>query len=67
MYLTVANNPRSKRYLREETILACVIPGPTEPSLKQLNPILDPIVDELHELYGGEFSHHHRNLVLMAI
>ncbi|KAI0085000.1 hypothetical protein BDY19DRAFT_909442 [Irpex rosettiformis] len=34
MYLTILNNPNGKQFLREETILICTIPGPTEPSLK---------------------------------
>lgn len=46
MYLIICNNPRAKRYLREETILVCVMPGPTEPSLEQMNYVLDPMVDD---------------------
>ncbi|QRV77507.1 Transposase family tnp2 [Ceratobasidium sp. AG-Ba] len=34
-------------------ILACVIPGPGEPSLEELNQVLDPLVEELQTLYDG--------------
>lgn len=56
IYLIICNNPRAKRYLREETILICVIPGPSEPSLEQMNPVIDPMVDDLNRLYNGESS-----------
>ena len=54
IYLVICNNPRAKRYLREETILVCVIPGPTEPSLEQMNSVIDPMVEDLKKLYGGK-------------
>ncbi|RDX44360.1 hypothetical protein OH76DRAFT_1458045 [Lentinus brumalis] len=53
VYITVCNNPRAKRFLREETILYCVIPGPTEPTTAQLNHVLSPLVHELRKLYNG--------------
>ncbi|OSD03378.1 hypothetical protein PYCCODRAFT_1365629 [Trametes coccinea BRFM310] len=53
IYLTICNNPRSKRFLPEETMLLAVIPGPEEPSLEQLNSILEIFVPELLELYNG--------------
>ena len=53
LYLTVSNNPRSKRFLREETFLLAVLPGPTEPSLEQLNHVLKIFVPELKNLYEG--------------
>ena len=53
IYLTVSNNPHSKRYLREETFLLAILPGPTEPSLEELNHVLDIFVPELKELYEG--------------
>lgn len=53
MYLTILNNPRTKRFLREETILVCVIPGPTEPSLEQLNAVIEPFVQEMLILGSG--------------
>ncbi|KAI9065736.1 hypothetical protein FKP32DRAFT_1610486 [Trametes sanguinea] len=51
IYCTVCNNPRSKRFLREETILLAVIPGPEEPSLEQLNSVLEIFVLEAQRLY----------------
>lgn len=53
MYVTICNNPREKRFLREETILACVIPGPTEPSREELNSCLEPIVEDILKLEDG--------------
>lgn len=44
-------------FLREETILVCVVPGPHEPSLEQLNYVLEPFVREVHILYGGLVSY----------
>ncbi|OBZ75252.1 hypothetical protein A0H81_04647 [Grifola frondosa] len=54
IYITICNNPRSKRFLAEETILNCVIPGPDEPSLEQLNFVLEPFVNDMRQLYYGE-------------
>lgn len=53
VYITVLNNPLSKRFRREETILACVIPGPTEPSLEELNYVVEPLVEDLLLLESG--------------
>ncbi|KAJ3014376.1 hypothetical protein NUW54_g1323 [Trametes sanguinea] len=53
IYCTLCNNPRAKRFLREETILLAVIPGPEEPSLEQLNAILEVFVLEARHLYDG--------------
>ncbi|KAL7279486.1 hypothetical protein ACG7TL_007329 [Trametes sanguinea] len=53
IYLTVCNNPRSKRFLREETFLLATIPGPDEPSLEQLNHILQVFIPDLLALYNG--------------
>ncbi|KAH9850227.1 hypothetical protein C2E23DRAFT_861486 [Lenzites betulinus] len=53
IYATLCNNPRSKRFLREETILLAVIPGPEEPSLEHLNNILEPFVAEAAKMYRG--------------
>lgn len=59
VYITLLNNPLATRFRREETILACVIPGPTEPSLEQLNQILEPIVEDLKTLEYGIFFKAH--------
>ncbi|KIJ28204.1 hypothetical protein M422DRAFT_90591, partial [Sphaerobolus stellatus SS14] len=53
MYVTIKNNPPALQYLMEETILICVIPGPHEPSLEQLNYILEPFVEGVQLLYQG--------------
>ncbi|OBZ73172.1 hypothetical protein A0H81_06975 [Grifola frondosa] len=57
IYITICNNPRSKRFLAEETILNCVIPGPDEPSLEQLNFVLEPFVNDMRQLYYGVNFH----------
>ncbi|TDL13640.1 hypothetical protein BD410DRAFT_872916 [Rickenella mellea] len=44
LYMCCLNNPRGFRYLREETILVLLIPGPHEPSLEQINCVLEPVV-----------------------
>lgn len=54
MYATILNNPYPKRFLREETVLVCVIPGPSEPSLEQLNSVIEPFVEEMLTLGNGK-------------
>ncbi|OSD04070.1 hypothetical protein PYCCODRAFT_1444205 [Trametes coccinea BRFM310] len=54
IYLTVCNNPCSKRFLRKETFLLATIPGPDEPSLEQLNHILQVFIPDLIALYNGQ-------------
>lgn len=51
--MTLYNNPRSIRFLHEETLLVLVIPGPQEPSLEQLNEVLYPVVQSMKQLYNG--------------
>lgn len=63
VYITICNNPRGVRFRREETILYCVIPGPTEPTTAQLNVILQPLIKDLRKLYGGMTS----NLVFFLL
>ncbi|CDO76806.1 hypothetical protein BN946_scf185033.g3 [Trametes cinnabarina] len=53
IYCTICNNPRAKRFLREETILLAIIPGPEEPSLEELNSVLEIFVMEARRLYDG--------------
>lgn len=55
IYLSFLNLHRSLRYRPENTILACVIPGPGEPHLEQLNEILDPLIDEFKTLYASMY------------
>ncbi len=52
VYLVVMNLPREHRFLRENLILAGIIPGPSEPEIS-VNSFLDPLVDELNMLWKG--------------
>lgn len=52
VYLSIMNLPRKERFLQENIILACVIPGPHEPSLL-MNSLLNPLVKELKKLWRG--------------
>lgn len=56
LYITICNNPQTIRYLREETILTLVLPGPHEPTLEQLNNVLVPLIHDLKNLYLGAFQ-----------
>ena len=51
MYLTILNLPRSERYKIENTIIAGLIPGPSEP--KRIHGFLKPVVDQLEDLWKG--------------
>lgn len=51
IYMTCLNLPRDKRDKMENIFLVGIIPGPTEPSLTQINHILRPLVDVLLELW----------------
>lgn len=53
LYLTLCNNPRSIRFLREETELIMAIPGPNEPKLDQMNKLMDIFVSHLLEAGKG--------------
>ncbi|KAG2062663.1 hypothetical protein BDR04DRAFT_1164826 [Suillus decipiens] len=55
LWLTIDNLPRSIRFLRENTFLLLIIPGPTEPNTDQLNGLLEPFIRELEDLGEGEF------------
>lgn len=54
IYLTIQNLHRSARFLPANVILACLIPGPKEPPLEELNLVLQPIVNKLKEIYAGK-------------
>ncbi|KAF8576758.1 hypothetical protein K439DRAFT_1655194 [Ramaria rubella] len=56
-YLTIKNNHRSIQFLREETILVAVFPGPTEPSLEELNCLMEPFAADMLCLYNEELVH----------
>lgn len=51
IYLVVQNLPRSERFKVSNIILVGLIPGPKEP--KSINPYLDLLVDDLHQLFHG--------------
>lgn len=53
--MTICNLPREVRFLREETFLLATIPGPKEPSVDQINHVIEPIVRDLLALEEGEF------------
>ncbi|KAG2078296.1 hypothetical protein BDR04DRAFT_996086, partial [Suillus decipiens] len=52
-YTVICNNPREIRYLAEETILM-IIPGPDEPSLEQMNHLIEPFVESMLWLEKGQ-------------
>ena len=52
IFLAVLNLPRNIRYKRENMILVGIIPGPSEPHY-HLNSYLEPLVEELNELWTG--------------
>ncbi|KAF9222500.1 hypothetical protein BS17DRAFT_767723 [Gyrodon lividus] len=52
-YAVICNNPCSIHYLPEETILVMVMPGPEEPSLEQMNNLLEPFVESMLWLEKG--------------
>ena len=52
IYVTILNLPRYLRYKRENVILLGIIPGPHEPR-KNINTFLQPLVDELQQLWVG--------------
>ncbi|OAD68293.1 hypothetical protein PHYBLDRAFT_102318, partial [Phycomyces blakesleeanus NRRL 1555(-)] len=47
------NLPREERMKLENIILVGVMPGPKEAKIDQMNNFLEPLVDELVELYGS--------------
>lgn len=52
IYMVCLNLPPSIRYKAENMYLAGIIPGPREPSLTQINHLLEPLVEELLELWA---------------
>ncbi|CUA70797.1 U3 small nucleolar RNA-associated protein 6 homolog [Rhizoctonia solani] len=53
IYLAILNLPRHARYQVHNVILACIVSGPTEPSLENLNFVVEPIVESFKQLYAG--------------
>lgn len=46
------NLPRSMRFKRENIILLRILPGPSEPK-HDVNPYIEPLIDELCEMWTG--------------
>lgn len=51
VYLVCLNLPPEIRYRSENVFLAGVIPGPSQPSLHQINYILKPLIDDFLVLW----------------
>ncbi|KAL1724248.1 hypothetical protein EV715DRAFT_268831 [Schizophyllum commune] len=51
LYTTILNNPRGIRYLREETQLSMMFPGPNEPTLHQQNNVMHEYQQDIALLY----------------
>ena len=51
IYMVLLNLPVDIRYQVENMFLVGIIPGPAEPSLEQINHILEPLVDDLLQLW----------------
>lgn len=52
IYMVVLNLPREERFKEENLIIVGLIPGPKEPKI-HVNSFLDPLVDELLQLWEG--------------
>jgi len=52
LYLVLMNLPRSERFKPENVIIVGMIPGPNEPK-GHINTFLQPLVDELIDLWDG--------------
>lgn len=52
IYLSIQNLPRTERYITDNAILVGIMPGPKEPK-KNVNTYLQPLVNELKELWTG--------------
>ena len=51
IYMVCLNLPPALRYRPENIYLACVFPGPHEPSMEQINHVLRPLIDDLLKLW----------------
>ena len=52
IYMVLLNLPVDVRYQVENMFLVGIIPGPVEPSLEQINHILEPLVDDLLQFWN---------------
>jgi hypothetical protein len=54
MYLAINFLQRGVRYLQRNILCYAVLPGPSEPSLEQLNHILESLIAEVVQLQQGK-------------
>ena len=54
IYLSILNLPRELRYLKENIMFVGLIPGPHEPSVDYIYKYLEPLVEELRQLWFGK-------------
>ena len=65
IYLSILNLPRQERFLKENVILAEVIPGPKAPEL-HMNSFLQPLVSDLMQLWDGICMKTSNNVSIMV-
>ncbi|OAD71962.1 hypothetical protein PHYBLDRAFT_68752 [Phycomyces blakesleeanus NRRL 1555(-)] len=53
IYLAINNLLRDERFKPENIILVGLMPGPKEPKTNEINSYLEPLVDDLKQLYVG--------------
>jgi hypothetical protein len=53
LYIAINDLMRGVRYLQRNIICYTVLPGPNEPSLEQLNHVLEPLSVEIIALQHG--------------
>ena len=56
VYLSINDIVRGEHFLQRHIHLATTIPGPKEPSLLQLNHCLEPLMNEMQQIYAGLWS-----------
>lgn len=54
VFATVVNNPNPIRSQPREMFFLVAVPGPTEPDAAATSKVLDMVVNEFKELYGGK-------------
>jgi len=54
IYLTMLNLPRHMRFREENTFVVGIIPGPHEPDVNEIHQYIEPLVNELLQLWGGQ-------------
>ncbi|KAF8691576.1 hypothetical protein RHS03_08766, partial [Rhizoctonia solani] len=67
IYLAILNLPQYARYHVHNVILACVITGPKEPHLEDLNFVLEPIVESFKRLYARVAVHVYQENLPQAV